>query len=162
MADDKDRIKNLRELGRLRQEELNLIKKAESSIKGRLKLAKEIRLINQDIANTKKEEAKYLKSINELEEDGTDEAKNQLVLARDGLAAAVAYREEQEKTLKKSKEILKTSSSLIAILKSSGGLVKKMGWDNLKKWGVFEIDKELRNAAKTIGISGDKFTSFSN
>ena len=59
MADDKDRIKNLRELGRLRQEELNLIKKAESSIKGRLKLAKEIRLINQDIANTKKEEAKY-------------------------------------------------------------------------------------------------------
>ena len=36
-----------------------------------------------------------------------------------------------------------------------------MGWDNLKKWGVFEIDKELRNAAKTIGISGDKFTSFS-
>ena len=160
MADDKDRNENLRELGRLRQEELNLIKKAETSVKARLELAKEIRLINEDIANSKKEEAKYIKKINELENDGTDEGKKQLKNARDGLAAAIKYREEQERSLKKSKEILKTSSRTIAVLRSGKGLLKKWGWDNLKKWGVFEMDKELRNAARTIGVSSNKYTGF--
>jgi len=160
MADDKDRNENLRELGRLRQEELNLIKKAETSVKARLELAKEIRLINKDIANSKKEEAKYIKKINELEKDGTDEGKEQLKNAKVGLAAAIKYRKEQEKSLKKSKEILKTSSRTIAVLRSGKGLLKKWGWDNLKKWGVFEMDKELRNAARTIGVSSNKYTGF--
>lgn len=160
MADDKNRNENLRELGRLRQEELNLIKKAETSVKARLEIAKEIRLINKDIANSKKEEAKYIKKINELEKDGTDEGKEQLKNARDGLAAAIKYREEQERSLKKSKEILKTSSRTIAVLRSGKGLLKKWGWDNLKKWGVFEMDKELRNAARTIGVSSNKYTGF--
>ncbi len=160
MADDKDRNENLRELGRLRQEELNLIKKAETSVKARLELAKEIRLINKDIANSKKEEAKYIKKINELEKDGTDEGKEQLKNAREGLAAAIKYREEQERNLKNSKEILKTSSRTIAVLRSGKGLLKKWGWDNLKKWGVFEMDKELRNAARTIGVSSNKYTGF--
>lgn len=160
MADDKNRNENLRELGRLRQEELNLIKKAETSVKARLEIVKEIKLINKDIANSKKEEAKYIKKINELEKDGTDEGKEQLKNARDGLAAAIKYREEQERSLKKSKEILKTSSRTIAVLRSGKGLLKKWGWDNLKKWGVFEMDKELRNAARTIGVSSNKYTGF--
>jgi len=160
MADDKDRNENLRELGRLRQEELNLIKKAETSVKARLELAKEIRLINQDITNSKKQEEKILKRIKELEEDGTDEAIEKLKVEKEGLASLVKYRQEQEKSLKKSKEILKTSSKTIAVLRSGGGLLKKWGWDNLKKWGVFEMDKELRNAARTIGVSSNKYTGF--
>ena len=160
MADDKNRIEDLKELGRLRQQELEIMKQAEASVSGRVKLMLTLRKITKDIASAKKEELKVVARIEELEKDGSDEALKELKLAEAALVNAVNYRKEQEKSLAISKKAYRQSLLTISVLKSGGGLLKAWGWDNLKKWGVFDIDKELRNAARTIGVSGDKYTGF--
>jgi len=160
MADEKNKIEQLEKLGKLRRENLALQKSAESSVSARLALEYKALKISRDIASVKKEEEKILNNIKKLKKDGTDEALKQLTIEEDNLSIVQASRKEKEEELETVKKIKKQSSKTIAILKSGGGLLKKWGWDNLKKWGVFEMDKELRNAARTIGVSSDKYVGF--
>lgn len=160
MSDDKNRIEDLRELGRLRQQELEIMKQAEASVSGRVKLMLTLRKINKDLVNSKKQEKKILTIIAELEKDGSDEALKELALAEAALVNAVNYRKELEKSLAINKKAYRQSLLTISVLKSGGGLLKTWGWDKLKKWGVFDIDKELRNAARTIGVSGKQYAGF--
>lgn len=160
MADEKNKIEQLEKLGKLRRENLEIQKKAESSVSARLALEYKALKISSDIASVKKEEEKILKNIKKLKKDGTDEALKQLAIEEDNLSIVQASRKEKEEELETVKKIKKQSKLTIAVLKSGGGLLKKWGWDNLKKWGVFEMDKELRNAARTIGVSGKQYAGF--
>ena len=162
MADDKDK-KYRAQIDNLKaqmKEQLDLQKQAESSVTARLALEVKLFKIGRDIVNTKKQEEKLAKKIEELKKSDTEEAKKELELAELKLVVLKENRQELEKNLKKNKENLRVSSKTIAVLKSGAGLLKKWGWDNLKKCGVFEMDKELRNAARTMGVSSNKYAGF--
>lgn len=74
---------------------------------------------------------------------------------RDRLGLAKEELKSQEKGLETMKQMVKESSKLKSTLRSGGKFFKAWGWDNLKKWGVFEMDKEIRNTVRSMGAGGE-------
>lgn len=95
----------------------------------------------------------------------TAELKTQLEIEEGLLKASRNYLEVQKKNLEVAKQSAKEASLLLATMKSLTklpGLGKKWGFDKMKSWGLFEMDKELRNAARSMNVGAKDFKSFSN
>ena len=109
-----------------------------------------------------------------LEESGSEKNKK---IAREKLAilkAEVEARknavkvldlkvEKEKESLDTLKEAVKESNKLKAIARSTGKFLKGIGagFGKLKTLGVFEMDKEIRNAALSIGVGTKQSAAFS-
>lgn len=97
---------------------------------------------------------------------GEDEDRLKVLLlqkaAIDGQVKSIDREVKQlEKSLKLQKESVKEANKLKAIARSTGNFVKKWGWDKLKSYGVFEMDKAIRSASRSMALGNNQFESFS-
>ena len=80
-------------------------------------------------------------------------------------AASVKRLEEHVELLKEGAEetekMVKGASKSKAIWNSTKKMVP-FGWNKLKSYGVFEMDKEIRNAARSMGLGNSKFQAFAD
>ena len=109
---------------------------------------------------TKKIAEKNLKILSSQ----TDELREQLAVQEGILKNGEAYLKIQKENLDTTKEAAKEANLLLATWRSLGklpGLGKKWGFDKLKGWGVFEMDKEIRNAARSMNVGNKDFEAFS-
>lgn len=82
--------------------------------------------------------------------------------ARDGQVESIEKEVKQlEKSLKLQKESVKEANKLKSIARSTGNFVKKWGWDKLKSYGIFEMDKAIRSASRSMALGNNQFESFS-
>jgi len=79
--------------------------------------------------------------------------------------ASVKQLEEHVKLLKEgaeeTKKMVKGASKSRAIWNSTKKMVP-FGLNKLKSYGVFEMDKEIRNAARSMGLGNSKFQAFAD
>ena len=97
---------------------------------------------------------------------GKDEDRLKVLLlqkaAIDGQVESIDREVKQlEKSLKLQKESVKEANKLKSIARSTGNFVKKWGWDKLKSYGVFEMDKAIRSASRSMALGNNQFESFS-
>jgi hypothetical protein len=94
----------------------------------------------------------------------TDELREQLAVQEGILKNGEAHLKIQKENLDTTKKAAKEANLLLATWRSLGklpGLGKKWGFDKLKGWGVFEMDKEIRNAARSMNVGKKDFEGFS-
>jgi hypothetical protein len=94
----------------------------------------------------------------------TVEIKTQLAAQKGAKAVIEQKLELQKKELELTKEAAKEANLLLATWRSLGklpGLSKKWGFDKMKSWGVFDMDKEIRNAARSMNVGNKDFAAFS-
>ena len=70
--------------------------------------------------------------------------------------------DKEQEALDTLKETVKESNKLKAIAASSMNFVKKWGFDKLKEYGIFEMDKEIRNTARSMGVTGKSARNLRN
>lgn len=164
----------------------NLSEKLEKSLGAQLQMQRDMAALKQNIAHLENERLKKQQAVNEItaeEKKLNDEIEKQekrgatayvkfykkklaLLQAEKGLRLEnLAIAEEEVKVAKEGLEVMEKavaqSSKLKAIGKSTVNFAKKWGWDKLKAYGVFEMDKEIRNAARSMGVGGKHFRAFS-
>ena len=113
---------------------------------------------------TKKQKEEAKKHLDILTKQ-TEELKKQLALEEALLDDNKKYLENQKKNLEQTKQIASGFTKIKATMNSLAkmpGFAKKWGFDKMKSWGIFEIDKELRNAARSMNVGAKDFKSFSN
>lgn len=165
---------------------LDLQKQLEKGISGYAVALKDIYKTEQDILHTKQKRAQAEKDLADYEKSIADKRARWLALTKSKnaetaklAAERVAKLEEevnirkanvkllglevdkQEKHVETLKKAVKESNKLKSIASSTGNFVKKWGFDKLKEYGVFEMDKEIRNAARSMGVGNKQFKSFS-
>ena len=174
-----------------KQKQINAgAKKLETSLAAQLDMQKDILAVKQDINNTQKrinelkeqekkalnDEKVKLKEIEEEKKKGTRSDKKKLDNLKKELLAIQKIKiekgekialgkyelEQQEKGLTNMRAMVKESNKLKAIGKSAVNFTKKWGWDNLKKYGIFDMDKAIRNTARSMGVAGPAFKEMSN
>ena len=94
----------------------------------------------------------------------TNELKTQLHLQQGIKKSADSYLIVQKENLEIAKKSAREASLLLASMRSLGKLgnfAKTWGFDKLKAWGVFEMDKEIRNAARSMNVGKKDFEGFS-
>tara|TARA_Y100000389_G_scaffold4657_1_gene4414 strand:- start:4285 stop:6879 length:2595 start_codon:yes stop_codon:yes gene_type:complete len=113
-------------------------------------------------------EGKELKKLNEDLKKGLSIDKNRLkvlIAEKKARGASVKQLEEHVKLLKEgaeeTKKMVKGASKSRAIWNSTKNMVP-FGLNKLKSYGVFEMDKEIRNAARSMGIGNSKFQAFAD
>ena len=164
-------------------------KQLEKSLEKQIEMQKDILRVKENIANTdairKKLEAERNASIKEEErinaEIGKLSAGNkkrteaQVQALKKELEAVQAIKKEKgEKLVIAEKELesqkagllilqksVKESNLLKSIANSTAGLFKK-GFSYIRTSGVFELDKEIRNAARSMGVGNKEFSKFSD
>lgn len=158
----------------------------EKGISGYAKVARDIYKTQNDILHIEQQQLELKKKLKEEEKELSlakkaladaiasgdakeiKNAKKKVKLAKEEIKIKKAnvkllgleVDKEQEKldTLKQS---VKESNKLKAAFNSTGNFIKKWGFDKLKEYGVFDMDKEIRNAARSMGISKDNAKAFS-
>jgi hypothetical protein len=94
----------------------------------------------------------------------TNELKKQLDIEEHLVKTNEEYLASQKKNLEIIKQQAKEANKLLATWNSISklpGLGKKWGFDKLKSWGIFEMDKEIRNAARSMNVGAKSFEGFS-
>lgn len=162
---------------------VNEQKKLEQGIGPMIKAYKELAEVNQEIARqqallnqAKKFESEWTKKngkeLKDLESRSASLNKKEqerlkiLLLEQKARGATVKQLEHQVELLEKgaaeTRKMVDGASKLKAIANSTKNFAKAWGWDNLKKYGVFEMDKEIRNAARSMGIGSNSFQAFAD
>jgi len=128
----------------------------------------ELAKAQQEIVKWNKENGKELDKLQSKTKKLTTKDKERLKVlllqkaARDGQVESIEKEVKQlEKSLKLQKESVKEANKLKAIARSTGNFVKKWGWDKLKSYGVFEMDKAIRSASRSMALGNNQFESFS-
>lgn len=181
-----DEFKNMISL----QNQINAgAKQLEKSLEKQIEMQKDILRVKENIANTdairKKLEAERNASIKEEERINAEIGKlangnkkrteAQIQALKKELEAVQAIKKEKgEKLVIAEKELasqkagllilqksVKESNLIKSIANSTAGLFKK-GFSYIKTSGVFELDKEIRNAARSMGVGNKEFSKFSD
>ena len=93
----------------------------------------------------------------------TDELREQLAVQEGILENGKQNLKIQKQNLEVTKQAAKDANKLLATWNSISklpGLGKKWGFDKMKSWGVFEMDKEIRNAARSMNVGSKDFEGF--
>jgi hypothetical protein len=137
---------------------LALQKQMEKSVGSYLSVIEKIGEAKRSIAKTEKQIAKEERRL----------AKQRSNLTDDQIAASkklIAQLRQQNKEAKEQVETLSKAaaeaSKIKAIARSTAGFVYKWGFQNLRGWGVFEMDKEIRNATRSMALGGKGFYNLS-
>tara|TARA_B100000927_G_scaffold258117_1_gene226381 strand:+ start:2630 stop:5227 length:2598 start_codon:yes stop_codon:yes gene_type:complete len=176
MADDFDKYNEMfgeaaRNLDKIRKGS----KEVEKSISAWYKASRDIAETQKDIANIENQiEAtkKELSTLDELRKKDaaklTEQEKKTLRVLTEQekyIKGRLKYleRENKEKRegLNNLKESVKEANKLKSIARSTGSFVKKWGWDKLKSYGIFDMDKAIRNASRSMALGNNQFESFS-
>jgi len=90
--------------------------------------------------------------------------KAEVVIRKKNVALLGLQVKEEKESLDTLKEAVKESNKLKAIARSTGKFFKGIGvgFGKLKTLGVFEMDKEIRNAARSIGVGAKQSAAFSS
>lgn len=94
----------------------------------------------------------------------TNQLKKQLDIEENLAKVNEEYLVRQKKNLEITKQQAKEASRLLATWNSISklpGLGKKWGFDKMKSWGIFEMDKEIRNSARSMNVGAKSFEGFS-
>ena len=128
----------------------------------------ELAKAQQEVLKWSKENGKELNKLQSKTKKLTSKDKERLKVlllqkaARDGQVESIEKEVKQlEKSLKLQKESVKEANKLKSIARSTGNFVKKWGWDKLKSYGVFEMDKAIRSASRSMALGNNQFESFS-
>jgi hypothetical protein len=124
----------------------------------------EVTRLNALIASGNKDDKKIAKEKLVILRKQTIELKEQLA-AQDGIISkGNEYLKIQKENLEIAKKAAKEASFTLASMKSLSklpGFAKNWGFDKLKGWGLFEMDKEIRNAARSMNVGKKDFEGFS-
>jgi hypothetical protein len=141
------------------KEALALQKQMEKSASSYLSVIEKIGETKRSIAKTEKEIAKAELKLQKQRDKGN----------KDGVKAAeklIAELRKQNKEAEEQVQILSRAASeaskLKAIARSTAGFVYKWGFQNLRGWGVFEMDKEIRNATRSMALGSKGFYNLTN
>ena len=174
-----------------KQKQINAgAKKLEASLAAQIDMKKDILAVQQDINNTQQrinelkelekkalnDEKVKLKEIEEEKKKGAKTDKKRLEILKKELVAVQKIKiekgekialgehelEQQEKGLANMRQMVKESNKLKSIGRSAVNFTKAWGWDNLKKYGIFDMDKAIRNTARSMGVAGPAFKEMSN
>ena len=174
-----------------KQKQINAgAKKLEASLAAQIDMQKDILAVKQDINNTQQrinelkelekkalnDEKVKLKEIEEEKKKGAKTDKKRLEILKKELVAVQKIKiekgekialgehelEQQEKGLANMRQMVKESNKLKSIGRSAVNFTKAWGWDNLKKYGIFDMDKAIRNTARSMGVAGPAFKTMSN
>ena len=172
-----------------KQKQINAgAKKLEESLAKQLEMQQDILSIKRDIHNTQgainklkeeleeqlKKEKELQKQIDEEKKKGTRTDKKVLENLKKELIATQKLKiekgekiklgeyelEQQKEGLANMQAMVKESNKLKSIANSTKNFAKAWGWDKLKTYGVFDMDKEIRNAARSMGVGGSNFSDF--
>jgi len=173
-----DGIRKMREEA---EKMLAIQKRIESGIGEYAKALKDIHKTEQDILYVQKQikaqetklkdvQALHAAEIASLEakKRKTKKDKERLRLLNEEIkleAIKLGIQQKELKNIEEQLEILKKSTKeankLKSIGRSSVNFLKTWGFDKLQAYGVFEMDKEIRNAARSMGVGNKEFSKFS-
>jgi len=141
------------------REAANLQRQMEQNASSYLSVIKKIGDIKRSIAKTEKqllkEELRLKKQRSKLSDDEIEKAE---ILIED----LRQQNKEAEKQLKILSKATSGANKLKAIARSTAGFVYKWGFQNLRGWGVFEMDKAIRNATRSMSLGQKGFNQLSN
>lgn len=137
---------------------LALQKQMEKSVGSYLSVIEEIgeakRSINETEKQIAKEERRLAKNRGKLTDDQIADSKKLIATLRQENKKA----EEQVEILSKAAS---EAGKLKSIARSTAGFAYKWGFQNLRGWGVFDMDKEIRNATRSMALGGKGFSKLS-
>ena len=145
-----DILKAKREITHLENEKLKAIEEQVEEEKAREVLNKKFRKARA--AGDKKAEKALLKELKELRKIA-NVRKAIILLKEDDIEMA-------ERGLKIMQDSVRESNKLKSTWKSMKGIGKTWGWDKLRSWGVFDMDKEVRNTIKSMGVGSNNAAAF--
>lgn len=154
MADDKNSEKALNNQRKILEQQRDIQVQMEKSVGAYLGTIKKIGDLNKSIAATEKQITKEKERQKNLSED---EKKISQALVGD-LEEQLKIQKQQAEELAKA---AKGASALTAIVKSGANMAYKWGFQNLRGWGVFEMDKEIRNATRSMAFGSKGFYQLS-
>jgi len=99
------------------------------------------------------------KALSKTEEDTLKTLKKQVIFRKKNLE----YLEEQTKELEKHTDEIRKSVKQANLLKAGFKTTgRAISWaaDKIRQSGIFEMDKEIRNAARSMGIGNKQYESF--
>jgi hypothetical protein len=133
---------------------------------------KNTKAINDETAELKTLEADLNAAITKGDNSQIKAAKEKLKLRKKSINLLLVENKllddnivELQKGTKALREAVKESNKLKAAwgsMKGLGNFAKNWGFDKLKTYGVFEMDKEIRNAARSMNIGKKDFQSFAD
>ena len=188
MSEGMDRVND--EFSKMEAKTANMLKNQQELEKGIGNYAAvliQIRKTQDDILHIENQKKAAAKELSKYEADNLakqkkwqEEAKNgnaaQRIAAKKNLAnldAEIQKRKQvvkllglkvdkEKENLDTLKQTVKESNKLKAIAASSMNFVKKWGFDKLKEYGIFEMDKEIRNTARSMGVTGKSAKNLRN
>ena len=137
---------------------------------------KDINHTNEQILKAEAEKNKWLKKngkelkrleglgddISDTEQEILNTLKLQLAARNATSKSLKKQNEDLKESLATQKESVKEANKLKAIFKSTGNFAKKWGFDKLRDYGVFQMDKEIRNAARSMGVGNSQYKAFAD
>ena len=136
-------------------------------------IAKKNAVIEEQLAEDLKERKVLQDKMLVAQQNGDKKAKKaahdrlillrkEIKLKKESLGVGKEELKDAEKGLELMQESVKQSNLLKSSARSVGKAMKTWGWDKLKSWGVFEMDKAIRDSAKSMGVGAKGFESFSS
>ena len=171
---------NMRNMKADLEEQRRLQQELEKGLGGYYESMKKIHNLQKDITHLKEKELeetgkiksieKQLKDLNDKKKSGTvaltkeekkliKELNIELKYRQKNLEYLKEQTHEIEKQTNEIKKSVRQANLLKAGFKTTG---KVIGWavDKIKQSGIFEMDKEIRNAARSMGIGNKQYESF--
>jgi hypothetical protein len=130
----------------------------EQSVGSYLSTVKQIGDLKRSIANTEKKIAKAEIKLQKQRAKGNKEGIKQTEELIEALREINDEYEEQVENLSKA---VSGASKLKSIARSTVGFAYKWGLQNLRGWGVFEMDKAIRNATRSMALGEKGFSQLS-
>jgi hypothetical protein len=163
MADDlNENLENANEgINKLKNElkdALALQKQMEKSVGSYLSVIEKIGEAKRSIAKTEKQIAKEERRLAKQRSNLTDD---QIAASKKLIAALRQQNKEAKEQVETLSKAAAEASKIKAIARSTAGFVYKWGFQNLRGWGVFEMDKEIRNATRSMALGGKGFYNLS-
>lgn len=162
-------------------------KELEKGLGKQVEMQRDILKTKQDIAHIAKQNAKIEGELSEMlkkrtilqgemlkaQQNGDKKAKKaahdrlkvlreEIKLKKISLGVGKAELEDTKEGLVLMQKTVNQSNLLKSSARSVGKAMKTWGWDKLKSWGVFEMDKAIRDSARSMGVGAKGFESFSS
>jgi hypothetical protein len=171
---------NLSDIKKQLEDQRKMQQELEKGLGGYFEALAKVNQLQKDITHLKQKEAeeakklkdeeKQLKDLKEKQKKQNGYLSNKEKEILKTLKQQVKYRkknldylEEQTKELEKQTEEISKSVRKANLLKAGFKTTGKViGWavDKIKKSGIFEMDREIRNAARSMGIGNKQYEAF--
>ena len=156
--------KNKKDIQTFEEMSKKIVEENKKNYKDNLELVDKI---NNAIKAGDKDEAKRLKNIKKDKESLLIDNKKELKILKNKIDLLNQENAIYTKNLKRLNEFKRLTSQISDDFKSMGGALKTMGgyiqqgYNSLKGWGLFEMQKSIKTSAMQMGILSNQAQSFS-